>query len=118
VDLPALGFGLGDVVLLELLKARGLLPRFDSALDAFVLIEDEALRPASLKLIQNLRTAGLAVDYFFTPAKPDKQFKRAMELKAAFTVKLDNATTARVKNLQTRDEKTGAVDEVARLMQR
>jgi len=26
VDLPALGFGMGDVVLLELLKARGLLP--------------------------------------------------------------------------------------------
>ena len=30
VDLPALGFGMGDVVLLELLKARGLLPKFDS----------------------------------------------------------------------------------------
>ena len=27
VDLPALGFGMGDVVLLELLKARGLLPK-------------------------------------------------------------------------------------------
>src|SRR5204862_1838419 len=26
VNLPALGFGMGDVVLLELLKARGLLP--------------------------------------------------------------------------------------------
>ena len=28
VDLPALGFGMGDVVLLELLKSRGLLPKF------------------------------------------------------------------------------------------
>ena len=28
VDLPALGFGMGDVVLLELLKARKLLPEF------------------------------------------------------------------------------------------
>ena len=42
VDLPALGFGMGDVVLLELLKARGLLPKFDSTTDVFVLIGDEA----------------------------------------------------------------------------
>ena len=49
VDLPALGFGMGDVVLLELLKARGLLPKFDSTTDVFVLIEDETLRPQSLE---------------------------------------------------------------------
>jgi histidyl-tRNA synthetase len=46
VDLPALGFGMGDVVLLELLKARGLLPKFDAGVDVFCLIEDEALRAA------------------------------------------------------------------------
>jgi len=80
VDLPALGFGMGDVVLLELLKARGLLPKFDSSTDVFVLIEDEALRPQSLKLVQELRAAGYAVEYPLTAVKPDKQFKRAQEL--------------------------------------
>src|SRR5438876_4231744 len=59
VDLPALGFGMGDVVLQELLLVRGLLPKFEAALDAFCLIEDESLRPASLKLIQELRSAGI-----------------------------------------------------------
>ncbi len=83
VDLPALGFGMGDVVLLELLKERGLLPKFDSPMDVFVLIEDEALRPQSLKLIHDLRAAGFAVEYPLTPAKSDKQFKRAQELKVA-----------------------------------
>src|SRR5207248_6719631 len=82
VDLPALGFGMGDVVLLELLKARELLPKFDAALDAFCLIEDETLRAESLKLIQDLRSAGFAVDYSLTAAKSDKQFKRAQELRA------------------------------------
>src|SRR5215204_5474492 len=48
VDLPALGFGMGDVVLLELLKARKLLPKFDAAVDAFCLIENEELRNDSL----------------------------------------------------------------------
>ena len=82
VNLPALGFGMGDVVLLELLKARGRLPKFDVSLDAFCLIEDPALRGASLKVIQELRSAGLAVDYSLTPAKSDKQFKRAQEFNA------------------------------------
>ncbi len=108
-DLPALGFGMGDVVLLELLKARSLLPKFDGALDAFCLIEDEALRAESLKLIQDLRAAGCAVDYPLTPAKPDKQFKRASESKAARTVKLERTATGellvRLRSLRTREEK-------------
>jgi len=116
VNLPALGFGLGDVVLVELLKARGLLPQFDGGVDVFVLIEDESLRPASLKLIQDLRTAGRVVEYSLTPAKPDKQFKRAQELKAAHTVTVEANSTVRVRNLGTREEKIGLAAEVAGLL--
>jgi histidyl-tRNA synthetase len=104
VDLPALGFGMGDVVLLEILKARGLLPKFDSHADVFVLIEDESLRAPSLKLIRDLRAAGFAVEYPLTPAKPDKQFKRAQELKAAFTAKVESESYVRIRNLKSRDE--------------
>ena len=104
VNLPALGFGMGDVVLLEILKARGLLPKFDANVDVFVLIEDETLRAPSLKLIQELRAAGFAVEYPLTPAKPDKQFKRAQELKAAFTAKVESESYVRIRNYKTRDE--------------
>ena len=111
VNLPALGFGMGDVVLLELLKARGLLPKFDTNVDVFILVEDEGLRPQSLKLVQELRVAGFAVEYALTPVKPDKQFKRAQELKAAFTVKLENDAYARIRNSKTRTELVaGAAD--------
>ena len=112
VNLPALGFGMGDVVLLELLKQRGLLPKFDTNVGVFVLVEDEALRPNSLKLVQDLRMAGFAVEYALTPAKPDKQFKRAQELKAAFTVKLDNDAYARIRNLKTRTELVAGAGDV------
>jgi histidyl-tRNA synthetase len=104
VNLPALGFGMGDVVLLEILKARGLLPKFDANVDVFVLIEDENLRAPSLKLIQDLRAAGFAVEYSLTPAKQDKQFKRAQELKAAFTAKVESESYVRIRNLKSRDE--------------
>jgi histidyl-tRNA synthetase len=108
VDLPALGFGMGDVVLLELLKARRLLPRFDPAVDVFCLIEDEHLRLKSLRLIQTLREAECAVDYSLTPAKSDKQFKRAQESNASHTIKIEEnppgKVIVRVRNLRDRTE--------------
>jgi len=116
VDMPALGFGMGDVVLLELLKSRGKLPKFNANVNAFVMIEDETLRPESLKLIQQLREAGLMVDYSLTPAKGDKQFKRAQELGSKFTVRLEKneaGPVAVLKNLQTRQEERVSPAEVA-----
>ncbi len=113
VNLPALGFGMGDVVLAELLKERWLLPKFDSPMDVFVLIEDEALRPLSLKLVHDLRAAGYAVEYPLTPAKPDKQFKRAMDLKVARTARLDNDAYVRIRNLKTREEIVAGVADAA-----
>ena len=113
VDLPALGFGMGDVVLLDLLKARGLLPKFDATTDVFVLIDDEHLRSQCLKLVQDLRAAGYAVDYPLTSTKPDKQFKRAQELKVTHTVRLESEDYVRVRNLKTREEVVAGVADVA-----
>ncbi len=115
VDLPALGFGMGDVVLLELLKARRLLPPFDAQIDAYCLIEEESLREASLNLVQTMREKGYAVEYSLTPAKSDKQFKRAMELKARYSVRLfspePGGLKLKLKNLASREEKTLPVEE-------
>ena len=111
-DLPALGFGMGDVVLLELLKARGLLPKLDAPIELFYLIEDESLREDSLRRVQHWRDQGHAVDYPLTPAKPDKQFKRAQELEARFILRLertpDGKRTEKRKDLATRQEETVA----------
>jgi histidyl-tRNA synthetase len=112
VDLPALGFGMGDVVLTELLKARRLLPRFDAGVDVFCLIEDEAQRAGTLRLVQDLRHAGCVVEYALTQTKPDKQFKRAQELNAAYTARIESNSTVRLRNLKTRDEKSVALADV------
>jgi histidyl-tRNA synthetase len=115
VDLPALGFGMGDVVLLELLKARRLLPDFTQRIDVFVTIEDEQLRPQSLQLVQTLRLAGLVTEYPLTPAKADKQFKRAQELKAEFVARVNPTDPAQAicKKLATREEFIAMAAEVA-----
>ena len=107
-DLPALGFGMGDVVLLELLQARGLLPKFAAPVELFYVIEDETLREDSLRRVQHWREQGRAVDYPLAPAKPDKQLKRALELQAGATLKLERAPggkwVEKCKDLATRQE--------------
>jgi histidyl-tRNA synthetase len=116
VNLPALGFGMGDVVLMELLKARGRLPQFKAGADVVCLIEEESLRARSLALIQELRNAGLSVEYSLTPAKPDKQFKRAQELGARLVCKVQPAggeLMVQLKDLKTRQERTLAPAEAA-----
>jgi histidyl-tRNA synthetase len=106
IDMPGAGFAMGDVILAELLKDRGLLPQFTRQLDAYALIEDETLRADTLALVHSLREDGWHIDYSVAPLKPDKQFKRALECGARFTVCLENAGTAKLKNLETRKEQS------------
>lgn len=120
VDLPALGFGMGDVVLTELLRRRGRLPVGGTGVEVVCLVEDERLRLETLRVVQRLREAGRSVDYALAPLKSDKQFKRALELGAAFTLRLercdDGSLEARLKDLRSREESRLTLDEaVARL---
>ncbi len=66
-DLPALGFGMGDVVLGELLKARHLMPTASgTGADLFFVGGNGALEHPigdALRLVHLLRDAGFSVDY-------------------------------------------------------
>lgn len=119
-DMPAIGFGMGDVVLTELLRERKCLPSLQPPLDAFVLIENEAFRQASLHLIQELRDGGFAIEYPLLETKPDKQFKRALELNARYTLRLDldqaGNSHVLVKDLKTRSEQRVAQQSVSGLL--
>lgn len=108
VQIPSLGFGMGDVVLTELLKERGLLPTFSAPAQIYALIEDESLRLGTLTAIQAFRDAGYSTDYSLAPLKADKQFKRALELKAQWTFRLEKNDASElvylIKTLSTREE--------------
>jgi histidyl-tRNA synthetase len=77
VDLPALGFGMGDVVLGELLKERGLLPVNRSSIDVFLAAITEDDLPEVLGLARELRDAGLRVEYALGAQAIGKQLKLA-----------------------------------------
>ncbi len=94
VDLPALGFGMGDVVLTELLKQKGLLKPSTASIQAFVVIPDEAFRAEAAGVLQTLREAGIAADMPLSPAKMGKQFQSAEERGATHAIVVD----AEIKN--------------------
>jgi histidyl-tRNA synthetase len=77
VDLPALGFGMGDVVLKELLDDLGLLPTVSRGADYFVIAVGQEQRRESLRLVHRLRDAGFSVDHGLREAGVGKQMKAA-----------------------------------------
>jgi histidyl-tRNA synthetase len=93
VDLPAMGFAMGDVVLGLLLKktagAQRLIQDYMASafgIDAYIVVADEASRAPALAAVQALRAAGLRLDYSFSPAKVGKQFQAAETLRARFAI--------------------------------
>jgi histidyl-tRNA synthetase len=107
IELASIGFGLGDVVLGEMLKAKQLLPAKYTASDVFIVVADEGFRKQALALLQDLRTAGLRVDLSLAPAKMGKQFELAEERGATKAVVVDGKIASgvvAVKNLATREQ--------------
>ncbi len=77
VDFAALGFGMGDVVLTELLKDRGLLPPPLPSADVFLAAVTPDDRPFVLGLAHELRDGGFRVEYGLVDQALGKQFKLA-----------------------------------------
>lgn len=76
-DLPAVGFGMGDVVLAELLADKGLLPVHTQTVDYYIIAVTEAERAPQKKLARSLRDKGHSVTYTSKPGGVGKQFKDA-----------------------------------------
>jgi len=108
VDLPALGFGMGDMVLGDLLKSRGWFPEKQDDLKVYVVIADEAHRPAAMKLVQEIREFH-TVEYSFQPTKVGKQFQLAEERGCQAAVVVDASLAngmVSVKDLVKREQQT------------
>jgi histidyl-tRNA synthetase len=77
VDLPALGFGMGDVVLGELLRSRGLMPSPQPTLDLWVAYADAEHLGSAMRVAASLRARGHSVEYALGQQKLARQLKAA-----------------------------------------
>lgn len=120
VNLPALGFGMGDVVLANLIndtpKARAKRDQWTAqnhACDVYVVIAKEERRSNALAIVQQLRNAGLRADFPLTPVKVGKQFQTAEQLGARKAVLVgDEWPQVKIKTLATREEKLVTLEEL------
>ncbi|MFL5611393.1 MAG: histidine--tRNA ligase [Gemmatimonadaceae bacterium] len=77
VDLPALGFGMGDVVLTELLRSRNLLPASQLGTDYWVAADDESMLPDVMTVAGRLRAKSRSVEYALKSQSLARQLKTA-----------------------------------------
>jgi histidyl-tRNA synthetase len=94
-DLPAVGFGMGDVVLTELLRERGLLPDTEPAVDVYIVAVGEEQRPLLLRFARVLREDGRSVIYALRAGGVGRQLKEADARGARFVIILGPDEVAR-----------------------
>jgi histidyl-tRNA synthetase len=92
-DLPALGFGMGDVVLGDLLRERGLMPSSALGPEVWLAGTDSGDRSAARvrQVATQLRRAGLSVEYSLRPLSLNSQRSAAKQAGASFVVGLPTA---------------------------
>ena len=76
-DLPATGFGFGDMVIMELLAEKGLVPELTSGNDDVVISLSPELRNAAMRVASSLRSTGRSVDLVLEDKRLKWAFKHA-----------------------------------------
>jgi histidyl-tRNA synthetase len=111
VNLPALGFAMGDVVLGELIdETPAAREQMQNAIalnkiDIYVVIAKEERRTDALRQVQQLRDRGYRVDYPLTPEKVTRQFQTAEGLGARVALLFgDEWPQVKLKNMATAEQ--------------
>ena len=94
VDLPATGFAMGDYVIRNFIEEHAdarmrmevWLQRQSAACDVVLVLADESKRFEALRLLTELREAGISCDLPFATGKIGKQFQRAEQSGARFAL--------------------------------
>ncbi|MFT4175115.1 MAG: histidine--tRNA ligase [Luteolibacter sp.] len=115
VDLPATGFAMGDYVIRNLIEETAhtamrletWLQRNGTNCDIYLIVADEAKRPEALRLVTDLRRAGISADLPLSNAKVNKQFQNAERAGARFALVIGNEyPTLKLKILASRTEES------------
>jgi histidyl-tRNA synthetase len=116
-DMPAVGFGIGDMTFALLLEQRGLTPVVTQSTDVYAVIGGEAERAAAFADIQALRADGFRVDYPLKDVAFGKQFKAAGESGAKLALIYGGEELAKgvvkIRDLGARTEMDVARDQVS-----
>ena len=115
-DLPATGFGFGDMVIMELLSEKGLVPELISGVDDIVLPLNQDLRGIAVKVASSLRSSDRTVDLVLDDKKIKWAFKHAERTGARRLVLLApdewSRKMVKVKDLETGEESEVSIEDI------
>ena len=115
-DLPATGFGFGDMVIMELLAEKGLIPELVSDIDDIVIPLNSDLRNAAVMVAASLRNSGRTVDLVLEDKKMKWAFKHAERIGAARLVLLApdewSRRMVKIKDLDTGEESEISLNDI------
>ncbi|HVW44667.1 MAG TPA: histidine--tRNA ligase [Amycolatopsis sp.] len=116
-QIPGIGFGMGDVTLMDFLDTHGLTPKPRSEVDVVVVPVTEALAGPARKVATALRGAGLRTSTPLELRKLGKELSRADKAGARAVVIVGqedwDAGNVTVRSLATREQHTVPLDRVA-----
>lgn len=114
---PAVGFGLGLERLMLTLQGLGIELPVNSRLDGFIAVMGDDARAAAVKLVSELRRAGLRVDMDYTGRSLKAQMKLSDKLSARHTIIIGEeeikAGVATVRDMSGSDQKSVAFADLA-----
>ena len=115
-DLPATGFGFGDMVIMELLAEKDLIPELVSDIDDTVIPLNSDLRNAAVMVAASLRNSGRTVDLVLEDKKMKWVFKHAERVGAKRLVLLApdewSRKMVKIKDLDTGEESETSISEL------
>ena len=115
-DMPATGFGFGDMVIMELLNEKGLVPDLPSGNEDIVIAIDESLRGAAMSVASKLRANGRTVDLVLEDKRMKWAFRHAERTGAQRLVMVMPeewaAGNVRIKELESGEESDVAVGDL------
>ena len=107
VDLPALGFGMGDVVLGDLLRSRNLIPATVPLVDYWVASDDDSLIEDVMRVASELRRRNRSAEFSLRSQQLSRQLKSAAAAGARNAVILKSDRYA-LREVTVRDLQSGA----------
>ncbi len=111
-DLPATGFGFGDMVIMELLADKNLLPELLSGVEDVVISLSSDLRNVAVKVASVLRSSDRLVDLVLDDKKMKWAFKHAERIGATRIVIVGKEEWSRQK-IKIKDLETGEETELS-----
>lgn len=119
-DVPAFGFGMGDVTIRDFLETHHLLPKLEPKIDLYLVLAPEVEMVKVEQVAEKLRDYGLKVAVDLSFKKLNDQLKSLDKRNVNFVMVLGpkelEADQFIIRHIKTREEKTANLAEVANII--